>query len=53
MAVYPAAMFILGEMVFDEDRERAISLYKRSAEKGYKDAVDRLAELGLETPEKA
>ena len=47
------AMFILGEMVFDEDRERAVSLYRRSAEKGYKDAIDRLAELGLEMPQKA
>ncbi len=47
------AMFLLGEMIFDEDRERAISLYTRSAEKGFPDAIDRLTELGLEVPEKS
>ena len=44
------AMFILGDMIYDENRERAVALFMRSAEKGYEDAIKRLTELGLEVP---
>ena len=44
------AMFLLGDLIYDEDRERAVSLFKRSAEKGYDEAIARLTELGLEVP---
>jgi len=46
------AMFLLGDLIYDEDRDRAISLYKRSAEKGYDEAISRLTELSLEVPPK-
>ena len=46
------AMFILGDIIYDEDRERAVSLFRSSAEKGFDDAVRRLEELGLEVPPK-
>ena len=46
------AMFILGDMICEEDRDRAISLFRRSAEKGFDDAINRLTELGLEAPPK-
>ena len=46
------AMFILGDLIYNEDRERAISLFTRSAEKGYDEAIARLTELGLEVPPK-
>ena len=46
------AMFILGDLIYDEDRVRAISLFKKSAEKGYDEAIARLTELGLEVPPK-
>ena len=45
------AMFHLGNMIFDEDRERAISLFRKSAERGFDDAIKRLEELGLEVPQ--
>ena len=44
------AMFILGDLIYEEDKERAISLFKRSAEKGYDEAIARLTELGMEVP---
>ena len=46
------AMFILGDLIYGEDKERAISLFRRSAEKGFDDAISRLQELGLEVPPK-
>ena len=46
------AMFILGDLIYDEDRDRAIGLFRRSAEKGFDDAIRRLEELGLEVPPK-
>ena len=46
------AMFILGDLIYDEDRERAVELFRRSAEKGFDDAVKRLEDLGLEVPPK-
>ena len=46
------AMFILGDLIYDEDKERAVSLFRKSAEKGFDDAVRRLEELGLEVPPK-
>ena len=46
------AMFILGDLIYDEDRERAISLFNGSAEKGYEPAIERLTELGLDIPVK-
>jgi hypothetical protein len=45
-------MFILGDLIYGEDEERAISLFRKSAEKGFDDAVRRLEELGLEVPPK-
>ena len=46
------AMFILGDLIYDEDKERAVELFRRSAEKGFDDAIRRLEELGLEVPPK-
>ena len=46
------AMFILGDLIYSEDRARAVSLFNRSAEKGYDEAVQRLTDLGLEVPPK-
>lgn len=46
------AMFLLGDLIYEEDKERAISLFRRSAEKGFDDAIQRLADLGLEVPPK-
>ena len=46
------AMFILGDLIYNEDRDRAIELFRRSAEKGFDDAIKRLEELGLEVPPK-
>ena len=46
------AMFILGDLIYDEDRDRATGLFRRSAEKGFEDAIRRLEELGLEVPPK-
>ena len=46
------AMFILGDLIYDEDKEKAVSLFRRSAEKGFDDAIRRLKELGLEVPPK-
>ena len=40
------------DLIYDEDRARAIDLFKKSAEKGYDEAVQRLTELGLEVPPK-
>ena len=44
------AMFLLGDLIYDDERERAIGLFNRSAEKGYEPARERLTELGLEVP---
>ena len=46
------AMFILGDLIYDENKERAISLFNGSAEKGYEPAIERLTELGLDIPVK-
>ena len=46
------AMFILGDLIYDEDKERAISLFRSSAEKGFDPAIQRLTDLGLEVPPK-
>ena len=42
------AMFILGDLIYDEDRARAVSLFRTSADKGYEPASVRLKELGLQ-----
>ena len=44
------AMFLLGDLVYKDDKDRAIELFNRSAVKGYEPARERLAELGLEVP---
>ena len=46
------AMFILGDLIYGEDRDRATELFRRSAEKGFDDAIRRLEDLGLEVPPK-
>ena len=46
------AMFILGDLIYDEDKDRAVELFRRSAEKGFDGAIRRLEELGLEVPSK-
>lgn len=46
------AMFILGDLIYDEDRTKAVELFRRSAEKGFDDAIKRLEELGFEVPPK-
>lgn len=45
------AMFALGNLIFSEDRERAVSLFGKAAAKGNADAVAKLQELGLPVPE--
>ena len=45
------AMVLLGNLIFDEDMERAVSLFDRAAAKGNADAVAKLQELGLPVPE--
>ena len=45
-------MFILGDLIYGEDRDRATELFRRSAEKGFDDAIRRLEDLGLEVPPK-
>lgn len=45
------AMVLLGDMVVDTDRERAIGLYKRAMEKWNRDAPSRLRGLGIPVPE--
>ena len=45
------AMVMLGDLIMDEDRERAVELYTNAAKKRNKDAQDRLTELGLPIPE--
>ena len=45
------SMVILGDMIFDEDRERAVSLFTKAASKGNADAISRLEKLGLPIPE--
>ena len=44
------AMFILGDLILEDDKERAIELFNKSAAKGYEPARERLIELGLEVP---
>ena len=46
------AMFLLGDLIYRDEKDRAISLFNRSAEKGFEPARERLAELGLEVPPK-
>ena len=46
------AMFILGDLIYPAEKERAISLFRRSAEKGYDEAIQILTDLGLEVPPK-
>ena len=46
------AMFILGDLIYDEDKDRAVELFRSSAEKGFDDAIKRLEDLGLEVPPK-
>ena len=45
------AMVVLGNLIFSEDRDRAVSLFDRAAAKGNADAVAKLQELGLPVPE--
>ncbi len=45
------AMVVLGNLIFSEDRDRAVSLFDRAAAKGNTDAVAKLQELGLPVPE--
>ena len=45
------AMVMLGDLIMDEDRERAVELYTNAAKKRNKNAQDRLTELGLPIPE--
>lgn len=45
------AMVILGNLVFSEDRDKAVSLFDRAAAKGNADAVAKLQELRLPVPE--
>lgn len=45
------AMVILGNLLFSEDKEKAVSLFGRAAAKGNADAVAKLQELGLPVPE--
>ena len=44
------AMFLLGDLIYADEQERAIELFKRSAEKGFEPAREKLADLGLEVP---
>ena len=46
------AMFILGDLIYRDEKDRAIELFNRSAKNGYEPARERLAELGLEVPPK-
>ena len=46
------AMFLLGDLIYPEEKDRAIGLFNRSAEKGFEPARERLEELGLEVPPK-
>ena len=45
------AMVLLGDLIFSEDRERAVSLFGKAASKGNANAVSKLEELGLPVPE--
>ena len=45
------SMVILGDIIFDDDRERAVSLFDKAASKGNADAISRLERLGLPIPE--
>ena len=45
------AMFLLGDLIYNDDKDRAIELFNRSAAKGYEPARERLTVLGLEVPQ--
>ena len=45
------AMVVLGDLIVDDDRDRAIELYTTAATKWNKDAKDRLTKLGVPLPE--
>ena len=45
------AMVLLGNLIFSEDMECAVSLFGKAASKGNADAVSKLEELGLPVPE--
>lgn len=45
------AMVVLGDLIVNEDRERAIELYTSAATKWNNDAKERLQELGVPLPE--
>ena len=45
------AMVALGDLILDEDRDGAVSLFERAATKGNADAANRLESMGLPVPE--
>ena len=47
------AMVILGDLIVDEDRERAVALYTKAASKWNNDAKERLERLGEPVPDAA
>ncbi|MGN1044536.1 MAG: tetratricopeptide repeat protein [Candidatus Methanomethylophilaceae archaeon] len=46
------AMYILGDLIFETDRCRAMELFRTSASKGYDEAIERLRSLGEDVPER-